>query len=260
MRLNMIIVILLALSSCRNESQSSATAETDPGFNLVEKSFRKDINCKNLTTSCYVVTIDYLRSNSSDSLSTTINEYLLDYLDDFLASEIVVEDDDIDLYIKNMVEANAKSYKEEDGTFEIDIDMESYLQNDNITCIRLSYYQYAGGAHGNAGVGYHIFDNASARLLTNSDIIDNDVAFKELVLQAIKDSAEEDLEDLGYFISDEEFEINDNIGVSADSLFISYVPYEIAPYVAGFTNVAFSRQEVKDMLLPSFVENWSTSE
>lgn len=133
---------------------------------------------------------------------------------------------------------------------------EAYLQNwmfqvspqvmynqDNRLCIRVEYYSYVGGAHGNPFTLCYNFDLTSGKKLALSDLFSPSQleTLKVEALRRIKltyeGSLQDDLTDLGFLISDDEFELGEDFFYSPAGVGIIYSPYEIGPYAMGFVEV-----------------------
>lgn len=271
------LALFLSISACSSPKEDNTSAENntsnieDNGGQPVfqEINISKQIgDCEDYSgkSGCLDVKITYPELiNGSDSLNTSVNYLVIEYLSDFLASEKIVPAESLRPYIQGLLEAKAQQIETDTTTYldVLDLEVNVFVKymNETITCLEHSYYVYSGGAHPNSGAGYFILNNRTGELLGKDEIIDADSDFKNLMLSQIKEAmeltADQDLSAAGYFVTDEEFSINDNIGVTADSLMITYVPYEIAPYVMGYTYLNFSKEEVLPLLREEFKDKWT---
>ncbi len=215
---------------------------------------------------CMSVRINYPKLNTgNDGFKETVNTIIFGLIDDHLVTETDVADDNIENYIEKKLDQLAPRFEsaEEDNIRDnliLEIDIEPVFVNNQLFCLRSSYISDTGGAHGNQAISYFIIEHESGKLLELEDVVDKTSVLREMALGQIKAknkvSADKDISEIGYFDSDNEFQLNNNIGISSDSISITYVPYEISPYSMGYTKLAFSREELADILQPDFVEKW----
>jgi len=217
-------------------------------------------------SACLDVKISFPQlTNGTDSLNNSVQEMVLEYVSDFMASEKEPNEQPIHNYLKEVLEEEVIEMEtlesEPPYILDLEVDIKSTFVNASYSCFECGYYVNTGGAHPNSTSGYFILDNKSGTLLTNDDIIDADAKFKEMVLTGIKEQhdlkPDQDISEAGFFVTDSEFELNNNIGVRNDSLFMTYVPYEIAPYVMGYTYLTFSQSDLKGVIDEQFLKKWN---
>jgi len=172
----------------------------------------------------------FIHSNPDQPLITNLQE-AIDSLENWMERERAEKDKD---YLNNW-EFHA---------------MPSVLYNqDDKLSIRIDYYSYSGGAHGNPFTLCYNYDLKTGKKLALADLFQPSQVpkLKEEALRRIKltyeGTANDDLSDLGFLISDEEFELGKDFFYSSAGVGIIYSPYEIGPYAMGFVEVfvPFSR-------------------
>lgn len=125
--------------------------------------------------------------------------------------------------------------------------------NPNYLSIKYTYNDFVGGAHGNTSIRYINYDpitNSEVKL--NSLIQDEKMnAFQNLAevifrkqekLQPNDSLAEK------YFFENGKFKLPNNFYVSAKGINFLYNPYEIKPWVDGFTELIIPFESIKDMV------------
>lgn len=272
-----VLLFTILLFSCQNEnsgrtdsadSASASSEENHPGFETVSLN-KKWNNCDDYPAKgCIDVSIQYPDFNNEHSMALreAVEDQVMDFVADFLSVEQPVQEKELKPYIEKSLQAKEEEFSESAEDYppvlELEISFEPIYQNNAITSIHSTYTAYEGGAHPNSGAGYHIFRNDNGRQL-DQNIIAKDMALKQMMLSELKQRAgqpDKDISEIGYLVNDLEFAVSNNIGVSEDSLFITYSPYEIAPYSMGFQNFSFPKNEVSEYLSRDFLEMWNSSQ
>ena len=268
-----VLVLSILLFSCTNENkQSNGSSGTNGDLAVTIPQFQEETVTKSWNDcndypgkACVDVKINYpkLANNDYPNLTESVKDYVLQFTADFIATEKPLNQDNLKEYITLSINEQVKMVQESDETYEpifqLQINIEPVYSNEKITTLHSRYNSYMGGAHPNHGAGYIILENASGKIL-NENIVAKDMEMKQLMLNELKarqNAPNQDISEIGYLVTDLEFAVSDNIGVSKDSLFVTYSPYEIAPYSMGFQNFAYAKEEVREYLATSFVEKWN---
>lgn len=112
---------------------------------------------------------------------------------------------------------------------------------------------YFGGAHGMQTVVNYIFDMKTGNILTEDDIfIDvDDPALTRLLVDKVNTLRNDTiLPKQTDVFSDDLVVPNGNWGISDSGMYITYEPYEIAPYAFGIINVTLENEEIKHFIKP----------
>lgn len=269
-----LIIIIYTFIACKEDAQSDESSmnvrvieEADWTLSFEERTITKKIGfCDSLpSTQCIDVKVTYPKLiNGPDTLDVSMDKMVMEYLSDFFASENPPSSDSASDFLFSAIEGYEQTF-ERDSSFASPLVLEAQIRpifsNEAISCFENSYSVYTGGAHPNSAAGYFIFENETGRLFASEDLIDKETAFKAELLNALKErhglDPKADISTAGFFVGDEEFTINDNIGITADSLYITYVPYEVAPYAMGYSSFSFSKDEMESFLFQSFMEKWN---
>ena len=117
--------------------------------------------------------------------------------------------------------------------------------NNGILCIVLNGYVYSGGAHGYPLQETYTFDLATGNRMKLSDLIADDKAFAQLVIDEFQRMYElapdEYWENSLNLVKDMANNIDSlNYYISEDSICIYYFPYDLASYARGFVDIIIS--------------------
>lgn len=139
-----------------------------------------------------------------------------------------------------------------------DLDMSIVWNTDDLLSLGAMHYEYLGGAHGNYGTIYHVFDLENLKVLTEKEIFKPNVEKK--IAKALMNSAERtfDSDMIDYTpidaISQQAVKPNGNFFVTGGGIGYNFVPYEIAPYALGEIQLFLPKGEIMDLLQPAFVK------
>lgn len=221
----------------------------------------KNFNCKafDISDTLKITTIQY-----SDSLADSSAYINIDY-PQITGFENKQVEDKVNSFFKNEFEQSILWYDElkEDSTdtngegynftYSFETGFEVQFNSATFLSISLDHYQYTGGAHGNFySVGYNINMN-NGKILTLSDIIDND-SFDLLSYeceQAILDTFEvSSLLEAGLFEDEIAILPDQDFYIIPGALVLQFDPYEIGPYAMGVINVKIPFDKIKDIIKP----------
>lgn len=135
---------------------------------------------------------------------------------------------------------------------------EDYLRpvyfDKNIYVLSRFSYAYTGGAHGNYGTGYSVYDLAKGKRLTLNDILTDEGQKKMPALleknyrQQNDVPKEQSLMEAGLF--GDTINANENFAFTPGCLMFCYVPYEIGPYAAGEIIIYIPISDIEKYLKP----------
>ena len=129
----------------------------------------------------------------------------------------------------------------------------AYFDNKFFVISRM-YYTYAGGAHGNYGTGYTVYDLVNKKKLAVSDILTVEgIKNMPLVLEKNfrKQYSVDDkmtLEEYGLFV--DTIPVNDNFILTPGGMAFNYVPYEIGSYAGGEVTIYIPMEDIEKYLVP----------
>lgn len=158
-----------------------------------------------------------------------------------------------------------RDFKDQDSEYkmswEYELTTEVYQNANNILSIGFANYIFTGGAHPNHSESYYNFNLKTGQLIELDDVFKPkyETQLTALAEQKIRSlhniGAKSPLSEAGFF--EDKFELNDNFSISATGITFLYNPYEITPYAMGEQLIFISFKEVKDLLQPNGLINWS---
>ena len=111
---------------------------------------------------------------------------------------------------------------------------------------------YTGGAHGNYYIEVVNFFTSNGKLVKMENLFNDTAALNKLGLKYFKKDNQidekTDLEEAGWFVSDQSFYLNNNFDITMDAITWQYNPYEIGPYVMGDASVTIPMKELQKYL------------
>jgi hypothetical protein len=148
----------------------------------------------------------------------------------------------------NKHKKNQLQYKEVIG-FELINKVTVPFFNEQYASVAQDQLTFAGGAHPDAELLYYTVDFKTGKNLNSLSWIADTIEVKRMLLAVLKNKmqieATSDLEENGFFISDQELIITPNILIEKDTISFAYNSYEIAPYSYGIFNLKLPKSAVK---------------
>jgi hypothetical protein len=118
--------------------------------------------------------------------------------------------------------------------------------------VKYETFAYTGGAHPNTNLSFYTFDRETGQMLTLEDMVSDTMALLKLVEKAFREkqslSAQNNLEEQGYFLRDGKFFLPANVGMGREGMVFYYNPYEIAAYVVGPIQVVVPYEQLNGIL------------
>ncbi len=136
--------------------------------------------------------------------------------------------------------------------FGLDIKCSEPYVGKNIISLAVNWYAFEGGAHPNTASFGLNFDRKTGKQLSNDDIITDKAALMAYAERKFREKEKlgekGNINANGHMFPDDKFVLPKHIIYTKDGLLLYYIPYEIAPYVMGGTELKFPYDEVKDMI------------
>ena len=256
MRLIILIYIFLAIIMASCEKKQAAEKMKAPLPSIVVKEvFDSSQNCISDSSNCTYVLIEYAEFTDSTKahLKQIISKKLKASASDYIREETV----------EGTLEHIAQSFIHDYESFRIDFPeyqfgwyvhliAEIIYESLDIISFRVAAESFTGGAHPNSSVNYFIVDAHTSKILKMQDIIGDTSQFKLLLEREFRSEkgmeAQQSFADMGYFINDRDFLLNNNIGLANNSVIVQFNPYEIAPYSEGATTLELSKEDLGNIL------------
>ena len=237
----------LALFAACNKEIQVATAE-------IEDSIRADGLDAGVAVSC---SMQYLTGGVPqevmDKINASIveNHILFDVADgstDVPAAVRTWVDETLSsssLDAEEITEENAWAYN---WSFDRSGEFSSACKSRKLQTYMGSYTDYTGGAHGEFGIGYDVFDLTTGEILTEADLFIDDFfsPLCDMLEESVAENVPEEDQEMMFGMP----EPNGNFAVSEEGITWVYNPYEIAAYAAGTIEVPVSWATLKPFLQP----------
>ena len=196
----------------------------------------------------------------------TVNEKINNFLSSSLLSYYTSDEDEsayssVNALMENFIEGykfdivrDSANYDEYVPQYEYGSTTKIFYNSDYLLALIKTDYSYLGGAHPNTFIDYLNFDLATGEIIKLNDILKpgyegklnkiGEEKFKELY--QLSDSLT--YEEQGFWIENEEFQLNNNFLLSKSGISFLFNSYEIAPYAFGAPEVYISFDDIKDLI------------
>ena len=246
------LLALLAISCDENKKADAVAVIPDI---IVKEVLSTSQDCVPDSLSCTYVRIEY--PVFTDSSKSQLNEVISTQLKSISANFIRID------ATNNTFEHMAQSFIQDFEAFRLDfptyqlgwhVNMKAEIiyESEHIVSFRIDAESFTGGAHPNSSTNYFVLDSKTNRILKTADIIGDTTKFKQLLETAFRQSKgmeeNQSYADLGFFISDDEFLLSDNIGITENEVVVHFNSYEIAPYSEGATTIELKKETLGELL------------
>lgn len=242
------------MASCDKKQAAEKMKAPLPSI-VVKEVFDSSQNCISDSSNCTYVRIEYpeFTDSTKNHLNLIISQKLKASASDYIREET----------LEGTLEHIAQTFIRDYESFRIDFPeyqfgwyvhliAEIIYESSDIISFRVAAESFTGGAHPNSNVDYYVLDAHTSKMLKMKDIIGDTAQFKILLERAFRKEkgmeAQQSLADMGYFINDGDFLLNNNIGLTNNSVIVQFNPYEIAPYSEGATTLELSKEDLGSLL------------
>lgn len=148
-----------------------------------------------------------------------------------------------------------KDYPERLQSWYLIINLKVLRQLPGYLSVQYSHADYAGGAHGNSSINYLNYNpETKQEIALDSLIVPGKMPQLVKIAENIfrkneKLNSGESLEDR-YFFENGKFSLAQNFRVTDQGLLFLYNPYEIKPYVDGYTELLIPFRDIQDIARP----------
>lgn len=150
------------------------------------------------------------------------------------------------------------------SNYSLNISYEVVRNDSKIVVIRMSAYEYTGGAHGNPSFAFFQYDVQAERMIGEEEILINkkDPTLISLVVSTLLNKPQYSFEDNGvkksmFFDVDEDKQgfmsnvtENGNVAFAENGIIFKYGTYAIGPYVIGEPEVTIPYTDIQPFLTP----------
>jgi len=238
------ILGVLTLMSCSNSEETKA----DLIFNT--KTFKAE---KCAGESCATLEINYPQAAEgevADRINIEIRHQILTYFTPeagFQSLDSAALD-----YLLSYLDFK-EEYPDSPGVWSEEINVVLTYESDSTLSFHFSEFNFSGGAHPNSSVYYMNFDKQSGEFLSVDRVILDENKMRTLAEKAFRKYHEvpDSLalkDDDRFFLPEIGFFLPNAMGYEDDKFVVSYIPYEIGPYVMGYTDLKFDLKDLKGVV------------
>lgn len=240
-----LVFVLISCGKKESEIESGITENSELTFrtdSLVKKSCVGE-NCAKLRLVWPIAAGDQRADQINKAVQDQLT-FLIQYGEDVSVSlDSMVQD-----YF-NSFQSFKSEFPDSYGGWEIDAEGSVSYQSDSTISIYFTQYNFLGGAHPNSLVSFLNFDATTGEYLSTDRLILDEKKLLNLAEHKFCEYHEveesKSLEDDGrFFLPETGFFLANAMGFRDGEFWIVYVPYEIGPYVLGYTELEFTREEL----------------
>lgn len=264
-KLILLAITLLLFGCAENQKQTDNSADSQKDVNSINltteiiKINMKEGSCaQNDTSSCaelngFFPIYQYANHENSESLKS-LNESVYkifitsfqNFIDDAPIHTQTTIDELKNAFHQKFLKDKAKF--NERVNYLLSSEVKEVYRNENYISFKHFEMSYEGGAHPNSFTRYHTLNPKNGETIDVIDWLKDTVEVKNKILTELKNRANislnQDIEEGGYFISDKNFFVSNQILFSKDSVHFLYNPYDIAAYSKGAIEVVFPKNEI----------------
>lgn len=242
---SLLFIFSFLMFSCAPEKSSQ-----ESNLNISIKSFSKE-SC--MDESCAKVNFtwpEFEEGEIGNRLNQAIQGQLLTYF--YSDSVGTTLEEQSDIYLNSFQETKI-DFPDMPGGWEIEINAELSFDSLNTLSILFAEFNNSGGAHPNSSNYFMNFDRSTGEFLSIDRLILDQPKLLAMAEKAFREFHEVDenmtLEESGlFFLPETGFFLPNAMEFNGDKFKLIYIPYEIGPYVMGYTELEFSLDELKGIV------------
>lgn len=241
--------VLITLASCTSKPKDQ-TPEIETPLTFRTETLEKEScvgeDCAKLKLSWPVAS----GNEAADRINQAIGDqmsFLVQTGEDFAPLDSMIA-----IYFRSFEEFK-KEIPDSYGGWEIEATGEVSYESDSTLSIYFSQFSFLGGAHPNSMVSFLNFDPKTGEALSDDRLILDETQFFNLTEKKFTEFHEVEkgvnlVDDGRFFLPETGFFLANAMGFKDDKFWVIYVPYEIGPYVLGYTELEFSKDELGKMV------------
>jgi hypothetical protein len=236
-------IALLAVFSCTEPKSVPVEEKTELTFSTQE--FVKN-TC--IGESCASVSFTWPLAKGS-KIASKINEAIDQQLLVYFGRDSVAPtlEDNAQLYL-NSYEDFVNQFPDAPGGWSIEVSAKVSYESDSLLSVFFTEFNFSGGAHPNSSQFFMNFDKITGEYLSSGRVVLDSAKLLEIAEIAFRKHHEvpegKSLEDQGFFLPETGFFLPGAMGYKEDEFKLIYIPYEIGPYVMGYTELTFTPEEL----------------
>lgn len=253
---NLILFLLVAAFAC---TQTSETSTIVPGDSVALQedplTFKADSLVKEVCVdeNCAKLRLVWPVASGSEA-AEKINEVVRDQMALLIQTgeDAAPMDTLLSKFFQSFKEFKS-DFPESSGGWEIDAEGQVSYESDSTLSIHFTQFNFLGGAHPNSSVSFLNFDRQSGEVIGDDRLVADDSLLFQKVEQKFRQfhQVAEGVglnEDDRFFLPEIGFFVADAKGFKDGKFWVIYQPYEIGPYVLGYTELEFTKDELGDLV------------
>ncbi len=148
----------------------------------------------------------------------------------------------------NSYEDFVSQFPDSPGGRSIEVNAKVSYESDSLLSIFFTEFNNSGGAHPNSSQFFMNFEKITGEYLSSGRVVLDSAKLLELAEIAFRKHHEvregKSLEDQGFFLPETGFFLPGAMGYKDGEFKLIYIPYEIGPYVMGYTELSFTPEEL----------------
>ena len=253
-------IVLLFVFACRNDQP---TGETPPPVPVVSSSLVKqsgDCTDPAPASKCAEVRFSFpVVTDAQHPLKKPVEQwaysFLAGLLDPTAPAEEILDDQSLQNLINDffaMHEELVADFPEAPAWYTVESKDSVLLNDGRLLSLRMSGYSYTGGAHPNFILAAVSFDAQTGRRIDLSDLVTDLDALAKVAEQFYRREKAEIFEEGFDFDPEWPFVLPAAAAITAEGIYMGYMPYEVAPYAVGSAEFVIPFSEINDLLKPGW--------
>lgn len=235
----LVFIVTVLFFACNNSEQR----ETQLTFS--KKTFSSE-RC--IDDNCAKVEVSWPVAENVPAASLINEEIELQLLAYFQQDKTYINLDSAANDYLNSYEEFKSDFPDAPGGWSIEVNVEKTYESDSTLSFKFTEFNFSGGAHPNSSVYYMNFDKQSGEYLSIDRVVLDEEKILEIAEKAFRKHHEveegKSLEEAGFFLSETGFFLPNAMGYEDEKFHLTYIPYEIGPYVMGYTELEFELQDL----------------
>lgn len=253
-------LLILVFFACSNEQ---AAEETPQPVEVISKSLEKQSgDCDEPTpeSKCAEVKFSYPAIDDDkhplkEPVEMWAYSFMASLLDPTAPAEEIPDDQSLQHLIDDFFSMHkelVEEFPEAPAWYTVESSDTVLLNDGKVLSLAMSGYSYTGGAHPNYILAAASFDAQTGRRIELSDVVSDLDALAKIAEQYYREEKAEAFEEGFDFDPDWPFVLPSASALTAEGIYMAYMPYEVAPYAVGSAEFVIPFSEIKDLLKPAW--------
>ncbi len=251
---------ILVFFACRNEPPVEEAPQPVP---VISKSLvKQNGDCSEPTpeSKCAEVRFSYPEvTEDRHPLKVPVEQWAYSFmaslLDPTTPSEEIPDDQSLQHLIADFFSMHKElvaEFPEAPAWYTVECNDTVLLNDGKVLSLAMSGYSYTGGAHPNFILAAASFDVASGRRIELTDIVTDLDALAKIAEEFYRREKAVAFEEGFDFDPDWPFVLPSASALTAEGIYMAYMPYEVAPYAVGSAEFVIPFSDIEDLLKPEW--------